>query len=52
VSVYERARAADRLDALKVYVPPPDRGLHGTSSWINYYLGRDRRPESPAPTLR
>ncbi len=49
VSVYERARAADRLDALKVYVPPPDRGLRGTSSWINYYLGRDRRPESPAP---
>ena len=44
VSVYERARAADRLDGLKVYVPPPDRQLQGTSSWINYFLGRDRRP--------
>ena len=44
VSVYERARAAGRLDMLKVYVPPPDRQLQGTSSWINYYLGRDRRP--------
>jgi methylenetetrahydrofolate reductase (NADPH) len=46
VKVYERARAADRLDGLKIYVPPPDRQLQGTSSWINYFLGRDRRPES------
>jgi methylenetetrahydrofolate reductase (NADPH) len=44
VSAYERARAAGRLDDLRVYVPPPDRGLRSTSSWINYYLGRDRRP--------
>jgi hypothetical protein len=44
VSVYERARAAGRLEALKVYVPPPDRQLQSTSSWINYYLARDQRP--------
>src|SRR5262249_6681325 len=44
VSVYERAKAADRIDALKVHVPPPDRSLSGTSSWINYFLERDSRP--------
>jgi methylenetetrahydrofolate reductase (NADPH) len=49
VSVYERARAAGRLEALKVYVPPPDRQLQSTSSWINYYLARDRRPGSTPP---
>jgi methylenetetrahydrofolate reductase (NADPH) len=49
VSVYERARAAGRLDELKVYVPPPDRQLQSTSSWINYYLARDRRPEPTPP---
>ena len=46
VGVYERARAADRLDALRVYVPPPNRELRGTSSWINYFLERDARPRS------
>ena len=44
VSVYERARAAGRLDGLHVYVPPPDRTLRRTSSWINYFLERDARP--------
>jgi methylenetetrahydrofolate reductase (NADPH) len=44
VSVYERARDSGRLDGLKTYVPPPDRQLQGTSSWINYFLGRDSRP--------
>ncbi len=44
VPVYERARAANRLESLKVYVPPPDRRLTGTSSWINYFLDRDSRP--------
>jgi methylenetetrahydrofolate reductase (NADH) len=44
VSVYDRAREAGRVDSLKTYVPPPDRQLQGTSSWINYYLGRDSRP--------
>jgi methylenetetrahydrofolate reductase (NADPH) len=42
--VYERARAAKRIDALRVYVPPPNAGLRGTSSWISYFLDRDARP--------
>jgi methylenetetrahydrofolate reductase (NADPH) len=44
VDVYARARADDRVDELKTYVPPPDRSLRGTSSWINYFLERDSRP--------
>jgi methylenetetrahydrofolate reductase (NADPH) len=43
-SVYERAKAANEVDQLSVYVPPPDRSLKGTSSWINYFLNRDVRP--------
>jgi methylenetetrahydrofolate reductase (NADPH) len=49
VEVYERARGQDRLDGLRVYVPPPDRSLQGTSSWINYFLERDARPGREAP---
>ena len=45
VTVYDRARASGRLDALKTYVPPPDRRLRDTSSWINYFLDRDSRPD-------
>ncbi|MGH7333469.1 MAG: methylenetetrahydrofolate reductase C-terminal domain-containing protein [Candidatus Rokuibacteriota bacterium] len=45
VSVYERAQANDRLESLRVYVPPPDRARAGTSSWINYFLERDSRPD-------
>ncbi|MDP3768791.1 MAG: methylenetetrahydrofolate reductase C-terminal domain-containing protein, partial [Dehalococcoidia bacterium] len=44
VAVYERAKAANRLESLTVYIPPPDRELQGTSSWINYFLERDSRP--------
>ena len=44
VAVYERARASGDLEALKTYVPAPDRQLSGTSSWINYFLDRDSRP--------
>jgi hypothetical protein len=29
-------------------VPPPDRTLQGTSSWINYFLERDSRPRARA----
>jgi hypothetical protein len=47
-AVYERAKAAGRLESLRVYVPPPERRLRGTSSWINYFLERDRRPDSSA----
>jgi methylenetetrahydrofolate reductase (NADPH) len=48
VGVYDRAKAAGRLDGLRGYIPPPDRALAGTSSWINYFLDRDSRPRAPA----
>jgi methylenetetrahydrofolate reductase (NADPH) len=44
VAVYDRAKAARALDGLRTYVPPPDRRLRDTSSWINYFLDRDSRP--------
>jgi methylenetetrahydrofolate reductase (NADPH) len=51
VKVYERAQAAERVDELKTYIPQRDRSLEGTSSYINYYLGRDSRPEHPQPLI-
>ncbi len=48
VGVMERARAARRDDELRVYIPPPNRRLQGTSSWINYLLDRDSRPRALA----
>jgi methylenetetrahydrofolate reductase (NADPH) len=49
VKVYERAKAAGRLDDLKTYIPPRNRGLQGTSSYINYLLKRDSRPGNVQP---
>lgn len=49
VGVYERARDAGRIRDLLTYVPAPDRSLQGTSSWINYFLERDRRPTVAKP---
>jgi len=46
VAVYDRARGSGRLDDLRIYVPPPDRRLRDTSSWINYFLDRDSRPDT------
>jgi len=48
-TVYERAKSANRLEDLKVFVPPPMRALKGTSSWINFFLGRDSRPGKFSP---
>ena len=45
-AVYARAKAANEVDGLGTYIPPPDRTLQGTSSWINYFLNRDVRPGS------
>jgi hypothetical protein len=42
-----RAEASNTIDQLKVYIPPPDRALTGTASWVNFYLGRDSRPGRP-----
>jgi methylenetetrahydrofolate reductase (NADPH) len=50
VAVYERAKAANRVRELKIYIPAPDRALRGTSSWVNFFLGRDSRPVPPAPS--
>ncbi len=44
VSVYERAKSEQRVAELTTYIPPPNRALKGTSSWINYFLNRDSRP--------
>jgi hypothetical protein len=49
IAVYDRAKAAGTLDGLKTYVPPPDRRLSDTSSWINYFLDRDSRPGAERP---
>ena len=51
VGVYERAQAAGRVHDLKVYIPPRNRGLQGTSSYINYFLNRDSRPENAQPLI-
>lgn len=51
VAVYDRAKAADRVDELKTYIPPRNRALQGTSSYINYLLNRDSRPEHPQPLI-
>ena len=49
VGVMERAEATDNLTGLKTFIPAPDRSLKGTSSYINFYLGRDSRPGNPVP---
>ena len=51
VKVYEHAYAANRVDDLKTYIPPRDRSLEGTSSYINYYLDRDSRPGHSQPLV-
>jgi len=45
VEVYERAKTAARMDDLRVYIPPRNPALKGTSSWVNYFLNRDNRPK-------
>jgi len=49
VGVLQRAEAADRMKDLRTFIPPPDRRLKRTSSWINYFLNRDSRPEHKKP---
>jgi methylenetetrahydrofolate reductase (NADPH) len=51
VAVYDRAKAADRVDELKTFIPPRNRALQGTSSYINYLLNKDSRPEHPQPLI-
>jgi methylenetetrahydrofolate reductase (NADPH) len=47
VKVMARAEASHTIEQLKVFIPPPDRTLTGTASWVNFYLGRDSRPGRP-----
>lgn len=47
VRVMERAEAFDKVSDLRTFIPPPDRSLTGTASWLNFYLGRDSRPGRP-----
>jgi methylenetetrahydrofolate reductase (NADPH) len=51
VAVYDRAQAAHRVDELKTYIPPRNRALEGTSSYINLLLNKDSRPEHPQPLI-
>jgi methylenetetrahydrofolate reductase (NADPH) len=51
VEVYDRAKSAHRVDELNVYIPPRDRALQDTSSYINYFLNRDSRPDHPLPLI-
>jgi len=51
VAVYDRAQAAHRVEDLKTYIPPRNRALQGSSSYINYLLNLDSRPEHPQPLI-
>jgi len=52
VGVHARAQAAGRLRDLLTPIPPPDRALQDTSSWLNYLLDRDSRPRPDAAPPR
>ena len=40
--VYKRLAYSKGLDYIRTeFIPPADAELAGTSSWANYYLGRD-----------
>ena len=52
VNVYEHARAANRVEDLKVFIPPRNRDLQGTSSFINLFLNRDSRPGNAQPLIQ
>jgi len=50
--MYERAKTTKRIEGLRVYIPGRNTLLSGTSSWINYFLNRDHRPERKAQLYR
>jgi methylenetetrahydrofolate reductase (NADPH) len=52
VNVYERAKADNRIDELATYIPPRNRSLQGSSSYINYFLDRDSRPGHSDPLIQ
>ncbi len=52
VEVYERAKAEERVDGLKTFIPARDRALQGTSAWVNFFLERDSRPGHTTPLIQ
>jgi methylenetetrahydrofolate reductase (NADPH) len=52
VDVYDRAKAAQRMEDLYAFIPRPNPDLQGTSSWINYFLNRDNRPVEAGPLVQ
>jgi methylenetetrahydrofolate reductase (NADPH) len=51
--VYDRLLSVDGLDYIREqYVPPPDAALLRTSSWANYYLGKDHTAKRLAAAKR
>jgi hypothetical protein len=46
VEVYSRAKSDGCIEDLRIYIPPRNKDLRGTSSWINYFLERDSRPRA------
>ena len=46
------AAHAGRLDDLRTFIPPRNRALQGTSSYINYLLERDSRPGRAQPLVQ
>jgi methylenetetrahydrofolate reductase (NADPH) len=49
VAVYDRLKAtAERPGLPAAQIPPKDRSLAGTCSWVSYCLGRDHRGRRPA----
>jgi len=52
VQVYDTARAANRIEGLKQFIPPRNRSLQGTSSFINLFLNRDYRPGHAPPLIQ
>jgi hypothetical protein len=48
---YERAEATGHTADLGLLQRPVDQRLHGSSSWVNYWLGRDEGLwAAPGPT--
>jgi methylenetetrahydrofolate reductase (NADPH) len=41
VRVFKRLSGSGSLDSVRNYIPPQNYALVGTSSWGNYYLGKD-----------
>jgi methylenetetrahydrofolate reductase (NADPH) len=50
VRIYERLRGDPPEQMLNEFVPPRDWSLDQTSSWLNYFLGRDHAAKRKRPS--